>query len=164
MIEQLKQMVAALCGKDPDPRLREAAILIAENEFWLCAVKAEKVATIERLRDPMEHSFSPKTRLERDLARFREYDLEDQLFEMTRKIYEEAIANGRDPESVPLPRALQAALQPEEKTERDVLDALRAGLWDLKRLLRYEQQAWSRRKKALYAFMAVKVSQQYNGS
>ena len=41
-----------------------------------------------------------------------------------------------------------------EGAERDEHDALCEGLCDLERLLRYEKRAWSRRKKAIHAFMA----------
>ena len=35
---------------------------------------------------------------------------------------------------------------------------------DLVRLLRYEQRAWSRRKKAVRAFTAIKMDKSYRGS
>jgi tRNA(Met) C34 N-acetyltransferase TmcA len=38
---------------------------------------------------------------------------------------------------------------------------LREGIRDLERLLRYEKRAWSRRKKAVRAFMAVKLTSHY---
>ena len=37
---------------------------------------------------------------------------------------------------------------------------MREGLCDLVRLLRYEQRAWSRRKRAVRAFMAIKLANQ----
>jgi hypothetical protein len=38
------------------------------------------------------------------------------------------------------------------------MDAEFAGLGDLEQLLRYEKRAWSRRKKAIRAFMAIKLT------
>ena len=45
-----------------------------------------------------------------------------------------------------------------EDTERDEHEALREGISDLVRLLRYERRAWSRRKRAVRAFMAIKLN------
>src|SRR5262245_16207787 len=59
--EQVKQMVDAICGDDHDPRLREQAAMIAENQLWLSCVKAEKVALIERLRDPAAYAVEHDT-------------------------------------------------------------------------------------------------------
>ena len=47
-----------------------------------------------------------------------------------------------------------------EDAERDEYEAMREGLCDLVRLLRYEQRAWSRRKRAVRAFMAIKLAKQ----
>ena len=47
-----------------------------------------------------------------------------------------------------------------EDAERDEYEAMREGLCDLVRLLRYEQRAWSRRKRAVCAFMAIKLANQ----
>ena len=75
-------------------------------------------------------------------------------------------AAGRDPEREPLSRMLEVAWPPPwlkeipEDAERDEYEAMREGLCDLVRLLRYEQRAWSRRKKAVRAFMAIKLANQ----
>jgi hypothetical protein len=47
-----------------------------------------------------------------------------------------------------------------EDAERDDYEAMREGLCDRVRLLRYEQRAWSRLKKAVRAFMAIKLAKQ----
>ena len=47
-----------------------------------------------------------------------------------------------------------------EDAGRDEYEAMREGLCDLVRLLRYEQRAWSRRKRAVRAFMAIKLANQ----
>ena len=73
-------------------------------------------------------------------------------------------AAGRDPEREPLPPHIEAAWPSpwvefmSEDTERDAYEALREGIGDLVRLLRYERRAWSRRKRAVRAFMAIKLN------
>ena len=47
-----------------------------------------------------------------------------------------------------------------EDAQRDEYEAMREGLRDLVRLLRYERRAWSRRKRAVRAFMAIKLANQ----
>ena len=63
MVEQIEQMVNAICADDDDPLLRQQAGMIAENQLWLSCVKAEKVALIERLRDPTAFALSKDTSL-----------------------------------------------------------------------------------------------------
>src|SRR5262245_22214540 len=49
---QIKQMVDAICHGDDDPLLREKAVTIAESQLWLACIGEEKLAALERLRDP----------------------------------------------------------------------------------------------------------------
>ncbi|MFZ1948511.1 MAG: hypothetical protein WB037_16660 [Pseudolabrys sp.] len=44
------------------------------------------------------------------------------------------------------------------KSPTNILAKYCEGLCDLERLLRYEQRAWSRRKKAIRAFMAINLA------
>ena len=48
----------ALCGDDDDPALFAQAIVIADNETALRAVRAQQVAAIERLREPYVAPYS----------------------------------------------------------------------------------------------------------
>ena len=41
-----------ICGEDPNPLLFEQAVVIAECEYLLRCVAQERIAVIERLRDP----------------------------------------------------------------------------------------------------------------
>ena len=54
MSGQIKQLVDAICQGDDDPLLREQAVAIAETQLWLSRIGTEKVAALERLRDPEE--------------------------------------------------------------------------------------------------------------
>jgi hypothetical protein len=52
MSGQIRQMVDAICHGDDDPLLRERAVAIAESQLWLSCIGIEKLAALERLRDP----------------------------------------------------------------------------------------------------------------
>ena len=58
MSGQIKQMVDAICQGDDDPLLRERAVAIAEAQLWLSCIRTEKVAVLERLRDPEEDALT----------------------------------------------------------------------------------------------------------
>jgi hypothetical protein len=164
MAGRVKQMVDAICQGDDDPLLREQAVAIAESQLWLDCVKAEKLALIERLRDPTAYTLALDIRIARARARSRLTDVADRQQQVINNLIEKTKAAGRDPEREPLPPHLEAAWPPpgvefiSEDTERDEHEALREGISDLVRLLRYERRAWSRRKRAVRAFMAIKLS------
>ena len=164
--DQIKQLVDAICHGDDDPLLSEQAVVIAENQLWLSCVGAEKVAALERLRDPDASSLTgrnsraalARTRLKVD-ARFRAYEMaDDQLVEVN-ALMDATIRAGKDPEREPLPAHLgrPAFLKARDRKERDEYQVLREGIGDLERLLRYEKRAWSRRKRAIREFMAIKL-------
>ena len=175
MSDQIKLMVDAICEDDNDPLLREAAMAIAESQLWLTCIGREKLAVLERLRDPNERALSwQKTRqayIERrtkiDL-RFRLYDLAHEQLREVNALIDTTKRAGRDYEREPLPAHLEAAWppafwrrRPHAQKERDEYEMLHEGIRDLGRLLRYEKRAWSRLKKAVRRFMAVKVDMLY---
>jgi hypothetical protein len=49
---ELDRVVRAVCGKDSDPLLLEQAFIIAANEQVLRSINAQRIAVIERSRDP----------------------------------------------------------------------------------------------------------------
>jgi hypothetical protein len=161
MAGRVKQMVDAICQGDDDPLLREQAVAIAESQLWLECVKAEKLALIERLRDPTAYTLALNIRLARARARMRLFDVADRQQKIIDDLITKTKAAGRDPEREPLPPHIEAAWpRPSfrsEDAERDEHEALREGIEDLVRLLRYERRAWSRRKRAVRAFMAIKL-------
>lgn len=162
MAGRVKQMVDAICQGDDDPLLREQAVAIAESQLWLDCVKAEKLALIERLRDPTAYTLALNIRLARARARMRLFDVADRQQKIIDDLITKTKAAGRDPEREPLPPHIEAAWpRPSfrsEDAERDEHEALCEGIGDLVRLLRYERRAWSRRKRAVRAFMAIKLS------
>jgi hypothetical protein len=164
MAEEVKPMVDALCDGENDPLLRQQAAMIAENQLWLAYVRAEKVALVERLRDPTAYSLANDTCLARGKARARLFDIAAPQLDRILELIEKTEAAGGDPERDSIPPELEAAWPPPwlkmipEGTERDEHEALCEGLCDLERLLRYERRAWSQRKKAVRGFIAIKQS------
>jgi hypothetical protein len=163
MAEQIVQMVDAMCAGSDDPLLRQQAVLIAENQLWLSCVRAEKVAVVERLRDPFSFARTDRTAISWGKARLRVLDVVDPQLVAIHELIKNKAA-GRDPEREPIPPELEAAWPPPwvklilADAERDEHEALRKSIGDLVRLLRYERRAWSRRKRAVRAFMAIKLA------
>jgi hypothetical protein len=176
MSDRTKQLVDAICEDDDDPLLREAAMAIAESQLWLTCIGREKLAVLERLRDPNERALSwqksrqayAEKRLRID-ARFRLCDLAlEQLGEVSALIAATQRA-GRNEEREPLPAHLEDTWppaflkrRPRARKDRDEFEMVHEGIRDLERLLRYEKRAWSRLKKAIRRLMAVKIDRLYD--
>jgi hypothetical protein len=169
----IKQLVDAICDGDDDPLLREPAVAIAESQQWLSLIGYEKLIALERLRNPEEDALTgrfsrqglAKIKAKIDV-RFRAVDAADDQLIVVNALLDATKRAGRDYQREPLPAHLEAAWPPaflkanEDLKERDEYQVLREGVRDLERLLRYEKRAWSRRKKAIRAFMAIKLTNQ----
>ena len=138
--------------------------MIAESQLWLSCVKVEKVARIERLRDRTAFALTTRCWSIWAKAQIRLCDVVYRQLKIVDELINKTKAAGRDPEREPLSRMLEVAWPPPwvkeipEDAERDEYEAMREGLCDLVRLVRYEQRAWSRRKRAVRAFMAIKLA------
>ena len=75
MSGQIKQMVDAICQGDDDPLLRERAVAIAEAQLWLSCIRTEKVAALERLRDPEEEALTGRNTRRWRAKQWREFNL-----------------------------------------------------------------------------------------
>ena len=95
---------------------------------------------------------------------FRAAEAADDLLIEVNALIEATERAGRNYEREPLPAHLEAAWPPvflkayQNRKERDEYQVLREGIRDLERLLRYEKRACSRRKKAVRAFKAIKLT------
>ncbi len=173
MSGQLKQMVDAICRSDDDPLLREKAVAIAESQLWRSCIGLAKLAALERLRDPEASSMAGQyrrhgfARIKRKIDwRFRICRAANEQLIEVNALLDATKRAGRDYEREPLPAHLEDAWPPaflkrrrdQGLKERDEFEILREGLRDLERLLRYEKRAWSRCKKAVRAFMAIKLT------
>ena len=75
MSGQIKQMVDAICQGDDDPLLRERAVAIAEAQLWLSCIRTEKVAVLERLRDPDEDALTERASRRGQVKRCKKFNL-----------------------------------------------------------------------------------------
>jgi hypothetical protein len=170
MAKKVLQMVDVICQGDGDPLLRERAARIAASQLWLWCIQKEKVAVLERLRDPKTNSLTGGRSRRARASDLREIKLRirvldaagPQFLEMDDIVAATAEA-GRDPQQEPVPKHLEAAWPPaflkaSKKTPlwRDEYQVMREGIHDLERLNRYERRALSQRKKAIREFMAIK--------
>ena len=164
VLPQIEQRAKALCYGQADPLLFEQALIIAENDFILECVRRERIAAIERMRDPEATPFTkPREALARAKARIRQAE----------RAYEQLLAakaknvaiNSKDQHPEPSPTnnlvtsngsSSEPIREPKPQAMRDEFDAMRLALPDLKRLERYERRAWSRRKRAIRDFIEIK--------
>jgi hypothetical protein len=164
LFEQIAQMAKAICAKEDNPLLFEQALLIAENELLLRRVRAERVDVIERLRDGTAIALAKgDNRLALGKARSLEGRLAyDELVRFNPQfvvgMYGGIVPpkiKRKKPNEPPEPPA--PPWNPTPPVERDEHDALCEAIPDLKRLRRYERRAWSRRRRAVHAFIAIKA-------
>src|SRR5262245_35897389 len=158
MSAQIKQMVDAICHGDDDPLLREQAAAIAESQLWLSCIGQEKLAALERLRDPDESALTGRNSRQARAKDKAKVDLRVRISKIAHSqlmkiepLIDASFRAGRDFEREPLPAHLEAAWPPaflkapnEDQKQRDEYQVLREGIRDLERLLRYERRAWSR--------------------
>ena len=111
--------------------------MIVANQLWLSCVKAEKVACIERLRDPTAFALTTNARSIRAEARIHLCDVAHRQLMLVEELIKKTEAAGRDPEREPISRMLEVAWPPPwveeipEDAERDEYEAMREGLCDL---------------------------------
>jgi hypothetical protein len=160
LVAEIEQMAKAICGDDRNPLLLDQARVIAQSELVLQRVRLQKVAVIERLYDTWTTSLSRgDTRLALADIRSQQATIAYEEFsQLVTKLNKE----GKKFWTMCTPREVKPdeppAIKYEPRKERDEHDALRDALPDLAPLLRYERRAWSRRKRALYQFIALKMT------
>jgi hypothetical protein len=152
-------MARAMCGEDIDPLLFEQAQVIAEGELLLRCVRAERIAVIERLRDVTAIPLAIRDdSLARAKTRALEMDLAADELEQMQAKFDAMTAQERTKLQEEYDRELdELESKPAPIAERDEVDAMRDAMPDLERLARYERRAWSRRKRAMRNFMAIKI-------
>lgn len=151
-------MARAMCGDDADPLLFELAQVFAENELLLRRVRAERIGVIDRLRDVTARPLAIRDdSMARAKARVDEMDLAAAALERMQARFDAMPEDERTRLSEEYDRELdELDSKPALLAERDEVDAMRAAMPDLDRLRRYEQRAWSRRRRAMRNFMAIK--------
>lgn len=156
-LEQIEQMAKAICSGDPNPQLHEQAIIIAENELLLRYISAERAVLIEKWRDPLATSAKSRSALamakhisrQTDIAYYEFSQLKAKLLKQGEEIFTFIEARKCEPDEPPW--------RYEAPQVRDEFEAMQKAMPELERLKRYERRAWSRRKRAISMFSAIKV-------
>jgi hypothetical protein len=154
--QETEQMAKALCGVDDNPLLFEQALIIAENELLLHCIRVQRIAAIERLRDSTQIPLA-KGDNSPALAQAKSDEARLASAEIDKMMVQYGFA---DLIRVPCDVLEEAPPGPEwrpQRQERNDLTALLEALPDLNKLASYERKSWSRRKRALRDFIAVKA-------
>ena len=175
----VERLAKALCGDNQDPALLGQARLIAEGDLVLRAVRAQKLAVVERLRDPNAapvasggNSMAWATaRVEEGKVAQEEIDrripgvlekYKDQLPPVEELIQlcspEEIMAILMDlleppVDSIEDNQANETCEQLATFPQRDEYQALEKAAPDLEAVERYERRAWSRQMRAIRDFI-----------
>lgn len=148
--DAIENIAADLCGAQRDAELWDHAMTIAECDLLLASARAEAALVTDRLRDPtvLSHMKGKKSILSTLKANFRrckDYDKLYALYTDTLRPYgTEAKRKKRAKE------LFTAFWGPAARSEAEAIEAAAP---DLIRLERYMRRAWSRRRKALRAFL-----------
>jgi hypothetical protein len=182
-----KRFAKAICGDDNDPAVFAQALIIAENEMVLRAIRAQRVAVVERLREKTAIALAKgNNSLRLAKARFKESkralaELNALLPIVIEKYKDRLPADVCErPRCELVPLEVQLLLRDRTQTsdsieeppsatlpidrdcgqveERDEFEAMEMGAPDLIRLDRYERRIWSRQKRAIRHFLKMKLA------
>ena len=160
--DAIYELARLLCNGDDNPVLFEQALVIADTDIMLRAIRTECVAVVERLRDRIATAVTRRdtslkfgkargyqmelagSELHKICARFGALTWDELSHEQLRQLASEPPRPGWRPPPI---------------EDRDECDALWAAIPDLLRLSRYEQRAWSRRRRATERFIEIKLMQ-----
>jgi hypothetical protein len=155
---RIEQSAKAICGTDQNPALFAEAVVIAENELLLRFISIERAAIINRFRDPFATS-ARKRASDIPMAKIR-FEQGKLAYEEFSQLYAKLVSQGEKVFTFIEPRRVEPGepvYKYEPPKDRDEYEAMEAALPDLRRLSRYERRAWSRRKKAVRIFTAIKA-------
>jgi len=178
---EIERLARAISGPDEDPALFAQAISVAENELALRAIRERQVECVERLREITAQPFAvgdngialSKAVFQRALLARKHILRMVPFFLKKYKDQVETQANKSFPSRFDIvPLELKVLLQGPETIEeeeraldlarkqikeRDEFEAFEQAAIDLIYLDRYERRAWSRQKRAIRAFMNLKL-------
>jgi hypothetical protein len=179
---EIGRMATAYCEGDTDPLLFEQALIIAESDIILICLGGERLAAIERMRDPDAIPFSDsKASLARARARFAQAK---RAYAQLVKAKQAKAASTSDKDKASIsaqktketnststdnPAKSNAAATgstrsvqgPHPPAQRDECDAMCRAAPDLTRLERYERRAASRRNRAIREFIFIKSLREF---
>jgi hypothetical protein len=150
-------MASAYCEGDTDPLLFEQALIIAESDIILICLGGERLAAIERMRDPDAIPFSDsKASLARARARFAQAK---RAYAQLVKAKQAKAGSTSDKGKASI--SAQKNKGPHPPAQRDECDAMCRAAPDLTRLERYERRAASRRNRAIREFIFIKSLREF---
>lgn len=158
---EIEAVATAICDGATDPLLLEQALIIAENGFVRGCVEAERIATIERHRDPTVTALATGdlgfARANATLARAKLVyetlvDLSSQAGASENAASTVAQSGSRRKRQGSIAKHA-AQLRP--IVERSEFNALRSAMSDLERLERYRRRAWSQERRAIRRFVEI---------
>ena len=154
---EIGRMATAYCEGDTDPLLFEQALIIAESDIILICLGAERLAAIERMRDPDAIPFSDsKASLARARARFAQAK---RAYAQLVKAKQAKAGSTSDTGKASI--SAQKNKGPHPPAQRDECDAMCRAAPDLRRLERYERRAASRRNRAIREFIFIKSLREF---
>ena len=185
---EIERLARAICGDDKDPALFAQATAIAENELALRAIREQHIDCVERLREIAAEPFATgdnSLELAKAISQRAQlaYEQIRWLVPFLLEKYKDQLAEFKTPGNKTsdsddiVPIRLKALLQSFESTEeegraldlagkqikeRDEFEAFEQAAIDLVRLDRYERRAWSRQKRAIHAFINLKLIRDTN--
>jgi len=157
--EPIADIAQMICEGADDPDLIEAAWTIAECDVQHSLIEAEIVGIVGRFSDP---AAVPATGRDKSLRLGRE------RFRQGKAMYA-SLEPETEPETETKKRRIRKLPRLSHfefrcpwpvgvrfDIEREEIDAFEAAWPDIKRLLRYDRRAWSRRRRAVDAFIEIK--------
>jgi hypothetical protein len=154
---EIGRMASAYCEGDTDPLLFEQALIIAESDIILICLGGERLAAIERMRDPDAIPFSDsKASLARARARFAQAKRAYAQLVKAKQAKAGSTSDTGKASSSP-----QKNKGPHPPAQRDECDAMCRAAPDLTRLERYERRAASRRNRAIREFIFIKSLREF---
>jgi hypothetical protein len=154
---EIGRMASAYCEGDTDPLLFEQALIIAESDIILICLGGERLAAIERMRDPDAIPFSDsKASLARARARFAQAK---RAYAQLVKAKQAKAGSTSDKGKASI--SAQKNKEPHPPAQRDECDAMCRAAPDLTRLERYERRAASRRNRAIREFIFIKSLREF---
>jgi hypothetical protein len=178
--DEIERLARAICGDNEDPALFAQAMAVAENELTLRRIHEQEVHCVERLRELSATPYAEKDSgigLAKAISQRAQlaYDEIGLLLPGLLEKYKDQPPNwetGARETGEIVPLRLKVLLQSFESMEeeeravdlarkqikeRDEFEAFEKAAIDLIRLNRYERRARSRQKRAIRAFMNVKL-------
>jgi hypothetical protein len=161
LLANIETLAGSICGDDKRPESFERAVEIAESEALLQLVNCERVAVVERLRDPEAIALTNGDNSLK-LAQAKSEDMK-QAFKEYNKICVtvSSLTSEQWDAQLDAIEARDSRLQKTENSiatveERDEFEALYEAAPDLKRLSRYKRRAQSRRKRAIREYLKLR--------